>query len=385
MVAFNTYGQQLDEKYYHIHRETLNNSCQTFQKDQARVAFLGGSITYNPGWRDSLYTYFKQTYPETEFDFINAGIPSMGSTPGASRFKRDVLKNGPVDLLFLEAAVNDFTNSRTSIEITRAMEGIVRHALRDNPKTEIIIMHFADPNKLDTYRQGQVPEVIRLHEQVADHYNISTINLAKEVTERIDAGEFDWENDFKDLHPSPFGQNIYFRSMKKFLEDACEVTQVDVELETTQLPDPLDPYSYSNGTLIEPGDDHASGVGWDLVEDWQPSDEIGTRSNYVDVPMLIGEYPGEPIRFQFEGNTAGIAVASGPNAGIIEYRVDGSSWKKQDLFTQWSQQLYLPWFFTLASGLENGKHSLEIRILEEKNSESDGRHAIIRYFYHNGE
>jgi len=385
MAVFNAHGQELDEKYYHTHRGSLNNSCQKFQEGEARITFLGGSITYNPGWRDSLYTYFKQAYPETDFDFINAGIPSMGSTPGAFRFERDVLNNGPVDLLFLETAVNDFTNGRTPTEITRGMEGIVRHALRENPKTEIIILHFADPNKLDTYRQGQVPEVIRLHEEVARHYNISTINLAKEVTERIDAGEFDWENDFKDLHPSPFGQNIYFRSMKRFLEDACEVAQVDEELETTQLPDPLDPYSYSNGTLIEPGDDYSSVVGWELLEDWQPSDEIGTRSNYVDVPMLVGQYPGEPIRFQFEGNTAGIAVASGPSAGIIEYRIDGSPWKKQDLFTQWSQQLYLPWFFTLASGLENGKHSLEIRLLEEKNSESDGGQAIIRYFYYNAE
>jgi hypothetical protein len=67
-----------------------------------------------------------------------------------------------------------------------------------------------------------VPEVIQLHEKVAEHYNISTINLAKEVTERIDAGEFDWENDFKDLHPSPFGQNIYAQSMKQFLESALK-------------------------------------------------------------------------------------------------------------------------------------------------------------------
>ena len=70
---------------------------------------------------------------------------------------------------------------------------------------------------MENYRSGKTPEVIKLHEEVAKHYNISTINLAKEVTERIDAGEFDWENDFKNLHPSPFGQNIYFQSIKTFL------------------------------------------------------------------------------------------------------------------------------------------------------------------------
>lgn len=382
----NAVGQELDPiHFHHIHRGSLANIYETLQKDTARVAFLGGSITHNPGWRDSLYTYFRQIFPETNFDFINAGIPSMGSTPGAFRFERDVLKQGPVNLLFVEAAVNDFYNHRNPIEIKRGMEGIIRHALRINPATSIVMMHFVDPNKMDIYRLGKVPEVIRLHEEVARHYNISSVNLAKEVTARIDAGEFDWDSDFKDLHPSPFGQNIYFRSIKRFLEDACEVAQGDEELETIQLPDPLDPYSYANGTLIEPGDDYASRIGWELVEDWQPSDEIGTRENYVKVPMLVGQYPGVTIRFLFEGNAAGIAVASGPNTGMIEYRIDGSTWQKKDLFTQWSQQLYLPWYFTLASGLESGKHTLEIRLLEENNSESHGRQAIIRYFYYNAE
>jgi lysophospholipase L1-like esterase len=383
--TLNAIGQELDpEHYHHNHRSSLNHACQTFQTDHAKVAFLGGSITHNPGWRDSLTTYFQHSFPGTNFDFINAGIPSMGSTPGAFRFERDVLKNGPVDLLFLEAAVNDFYNDRTPTEITRGMEGIVRHALQANPRTEIIMMHFADPNKLETNRQGQVPEVIRLHEEVANHYNISTINLAREVTDRIDADEFDWENDFKDLHPSPFGQNIYFRSIRQFLENACDnITGIE-ENDSANLPPPLDPDSYAQGKLVEPTSDQVS-EGWQMIDNWKPAGSGGTRNNYVRVPMLVGIYPGDPIRFQFEGNAVGIAVASGPNAGIIEYRIDGASWKKQDLFTRWSQQLYLPWYFTLASGLESGKHTLEIRLSEEKNSESQGMHAIIRYFFYNAE
>lgn len=389
VLVFNvsdTSGQNSDPSYYfHTHRGSLINACQTFQKETGRVAFLGGSITHNPGWRDSLNTYFQETYPETEFDFINAGIPSMGSTPGAFRFERDVLKQGPVDLLFVEAAVNDYTNGRNPTEIRRGMEGIVRHALRVNPSTSIVMMHFTDPNKMETYRKGRIPEVIRLHEEVARHYNISTINLAKEVTDRIDAGEFDWENDFKDLHPSPFGQQIYFRSMKRFLEDDCSQDLQSESSNKMELPSPLDPYSYDNGILIEPGDEYSSADGWELIENWQPSINAGTRNNYLNVPMLVGEYPGDLIRFQFEGNSVGIAVASGPNAGIIEYRIDGENWKEQDLFTRWSQQLFLPWYFTLAGELPSGEHTLEIRLTGEKNPESKGRQAILRYFYYNGE
>ena len=54
--------------------------------------------------------------------------------------------------------------------------------------------------------------------------------------------------------------------------------------------------------------------------------------------MLVGEYPGKIIKFAFEGNAVGIAVAAGPDAGIIEYSIDDQPWQKLDLFTRWSQK-----------------------------------------------
>jgi sialidase-1 len=376
-------AQKLDSNNYHTIRENLNNSATKFVNEKVgRVVFLGGSITYNSGWRDSVCNFIQQKFPETKFDFINAGIPSMGSTPGAFRFERDVLKNGKVDLLFLEAAVNDNANSTASNEILRGMEGIVRHAKAANPLCDIIIMHFVDPVKMEDYRNGETPEVIQLHEKVAEHYNISTINLAKEVTERIDAGEFDWENDFKDLHPSPFGQNIYFQSIKKFLENEMNTQISEINEISLNIPEPLDKNSYSNGILLGPNPPKPI-KGWEFVENWVPTDGKSTRTNYVNVPMLVGNYPGKIIKFQFEGNAVGIAVAAGPDAGIIEYSIDGLRWQKKDLFTQWSKNLYLPWFYTLDSGLKNKKHTLQIRLTDEKNPESTGNKCIIRYFYFN--
>jgi sialidase-1 len=375
-------GQKPDSKNYHTIRESLNNSSLKFQNEKSgRVAFLGGSITYNPGWRDSVCSFIQNEYPETKFDFINAGVPSMGSTPGAFRLENDVLKNGKVDLLFLEAAVNDDTNQMAPTEISRAMEGIVRHAKTANPLCDIVIMHFVDPGKMTDYRNGKTPAVIQLHEKVAEHYNISTINLAKEVTERIDAGEFDWENDFKDLHPSPFGQNIYAQSIKQFLKSALK-SDISEKPVMVEKPEPLDKYSYSNGIMVEPNPPKPI-KGWKMVENWKPEDGKNTRFNYVNVPMLVGEYPGKTIKFQFKGNAVGIAVAAGPDAGIIEYSIDESDWKKMDLFTLWSKNLHLPWFYTLGSGLKSGKHTLQMRLTDEKNPESTGNKCVLRYFYFN--
>ncbi len=374
-------GQNLDAAAFHNHRQTLSVIFTKFEiEKEGRVAFLGGSITYNSGWRDSVCSFLQNQFPETSFDFIKAGVPSMGSTPGAFRFEKDVLKNGPVDLLFLEAAVNDQVNKAQPLEITRAMEGIVRHAKRANPACEIVIMYFVDPDKMKDFRAGRVPEVIQLHEKVAEYYTVSTINLAKEVTQRIDNNEFNWENDFKDLHPSPFGQQVYFRSIRQFIE--WELKNRIADIKTEVLPVSLDQYCYSKGVLIEPNPSKKI-KGWTMVNQWTPADGKSTRDNFVDVPMLVGDYPGKIIKFQFKGNAVGIAVAAGPDAGVIEYSIDESEWEKLDLFTPWSKNLHLPWFYTLGTGLKDRKHTLQIRPTKEKNPESVGNKCVIRYFYVN--
>ncbi len=94
-------AQKLDSRKYHHLRGGLDNYRISFEQEKkGRVAFLGGSITYNPGWRDSICQYLQKRFPETHFEFIAAGIPSLGSTPGAFRLERDVLSKGKIDLLF---------------------------------------------------------------------------------------------------------------------------------------------------------------------------------------------------------------------------------------------------------------------------------------------
>jgi len=374
----------LNPDYYHQSGADLQNSYIRFERDKVgTVAFLGGSITQNGGWRDSICNYLQQRFPDTRFTFIPAGIASMGSTPGAFRLERDVLSKGPVDLLFEEAAVNDATNERSQKEQIRGMEGIIRHALSSNPATDIVVMHFVDPEKIEQYNEGQIPEVIRNFDLVADHYHVGTINLAREVTHRINHGEFTWEDDFKDVHPSPFGQSVYFQSMKAFLEKAYSQPLIgNEEISEHSIPKALDTYSYDNGSII-PFQNAIDLQGFEGIDNWTPDLNAGTRRGYTNVDMLVGLHPGSSFTFHFEGRAIGLMVAAGPDAGIIEYSIDGQEVKKVDLFTRWSQQLYLPWYYTLAAELDQGPHTLEVRISDEKNSNSTGHSCILKAFYIN--
>lgn len=384
LSGINAQTIKLDASNYHQIRGGIQNCRIKFENDsKGRVAFLGGSITYNPGWRDNICAYLIQRFPETEFEFIAAGIGSMGTTSAAFRLERDVLAYGKIDLLFEEAAVNDASIGKTSTEHLRGMEGVIRHLRKSNPEIDIVIMHFADPGKMKVYRNGEEPRVIRTHNKVAEHYQISTINLAKEVTDRIDNHEFTWEEDFKNIHPSPFGQGIYAQSMIQFLDNAFAGHIDDDAKILPHLPaEKLDDYCYDNGYLLDISAARLS-KSWRIDPLWNPNDGTGVRKNYVDVPMLISSGPGSTLKLKFVGKAVGIAVAAGQDAGIIEYRIDRNKWQSFNLFGRFSHRLHLPRYYTLASELSPNEHLLEIRIAKESDERSNGQACRIRYFYIN--
>jgi len=370
-----------DKRHFSL-RHGLTSCRIKFQRQKkGRVAFLGGSITYNHGWRDMLCRYLQERFPETEFEFIAAGIPSTGSTPGAFRLARDVFNNGPVDLLFEEAAVNDSTNARSDIDHIRGMEGIVRHARMLNPCIDIVLMHFVDPDKMKVYNDGSAPAVIRNHERVAAHYQLPSLNLAMEVTERISAGQFDWKNDFRNLHPSPFGQNVYFRSMKNLLDAAWSEPLPDKAgpAPYTLPAEPLDEFSYYRGRYVDI--DKAELIeGFVRDTAWKPNDGAGVRQGFVDVPVLRADAPGAVLKLKFTGTAVGVFVTCGPDVGIIEFSIDDGPFRQVDQYTQWSARLHLPWAYVLDAELDSGTHKLTLRTADRRNTNSRGNACRIVHF-----
>ena len=365
---------------YHALRNGLANCRIKFSGTApSRVAFLGGSITHNHGWRDLVGEELRRRFPKADIDLINAGIPSFGSTPNAFRLERDVLSKGPVDLLFVEAAVNDATNGRSPIEMIRGMEGIIRHARRANPAIDIVMMQFVDPEKMGLISKGRVPPVIIAHERVAEHYQIASLDLAREVTDRIAAGEFTWKGDFKNLHPSPFGQKLYFNSIKRLLDAAWDGPLKNAIIDHPDIDEPIDASCYSHGRLVDIS--QASALrGFSLDPNWRPADGGRTRPGFVDVPMLVASHAGASLEFAFTGTAVGIMVAAGQDAGVLEAKIDGKDLPSTELFTRWSARLHLPWTHVLAAGLEPGEHLLHIRLAKSKHPGSSGHAARIACF-----
>ncbi len=355
-----------DTEYFEL-RNGLTNSLNAFANKKAgRIAFLGGSITYNGGWRDELMRYFTKRFPETKFDFIAAGIPSVGSNGHAFRLQRDILMRGPVDLVFVEAAVNDGSNIPDKPEIMRrSMEGVVRHLRTANPMTDIVNMHFAMGSHLDAYHAGETPGPIAEHEKVATHYGCTTLNITKEVAARIKAEEFNWKSGFRNnVHPPPYGQRVYSNSMTRML---------DAAFATTAMPKPhaipktqVDPRSYVNGRFGEL-EDAVLGKGFTLDPRWKPA-RGGTRAGFANVPALVASEPGSEFTYEFEGTAFGLFLAAGYDTCVLEFSVDGGEFQTVDSMTKWSKGLHLPWPLMLTDGLPAGKHKITVRTTDQVES-----------------
>lgn len=365
---------------YYEKRGGINNFLSAVAKKRATVAFLGGSITFNPGWRDMVTTYLKETYPQTRFRFIAAGIPSLGSLPHAFRLKRDVLDSGRVDLLFLEAAVNDRVNRTDSLTQIRDLEGIVRHAKRSNPRIDIVMMSFADLEKNNDYAKGKIPAEVFNHELVATRYNLPSINLAKEVYDKIHNKEFNWDADFKDLHPSPFGQQLYFANIKSLLQKLAAKHVRKMALKA--LPKPLNAANFEHGNYYNIAN-ATHDENWAIDNNWAPKDSLGTRPGFVNVPMLVTEKAGAELTLPFAGTAVGMGIVSGADAGIVSYALDGGEYKDIDLYTAWSGGLHLPWYVLFSGGLKKGNHVLKLKIADKHNINSKGNACRIVYFFRN--
>lgn len=362
------------------------NSRTVFETTgQGRVAFLGGSITEMDGYRPMVCDYLTKRFPKTEFEFVAAGISSTCSDVGAFRVDADVLKDKPVDLFFVEFSVNDDQDGMFQLEHSiRGMEGVIRKVRTACPNVDIVMTFFVNENLMQKYREGSVATSIQAHRAVAERYAISTIDLAKEIQEQIDSKKITW-NEFGGVHPAPRGNRICADMIAALLDSYWELP-IRSKVVPHAMPDPIDKFSYFNGGFrgfdgvttnvgkISDASAPANGGFRLFVPDWSKIPG-GFRQTFANMPCLCAEKSGAEASFEFEGNALALYVLAGPDAGIVETKIDGGEWTKANAYHAYSSGLHYPRAVTLADALPSGKHRATIRVSSDKDANSKG-HAL---------
>ena len=76
-------------------------------------------------------------------------------------------------------------------------------------------------------------------------------------------------------------------------------------------------------------------------------------------------------------------MAAGPDAGIVEFQIDGGAWRKQNLYTAWSGTLHIPWAYVLDADLTPGRHELAMRVAADADAKSTGTAVRITHMLAN--
>ena len=366
-------------------RAGLKNARIQFTKNKTgHVAFLGGSITEMNGYRPLVCESLVRRFPGTKFTFTNAGIASTCSTTGAFRLAADVLDKGPVDLLFVEFAVNDDQDAHHSREeCIRGMEGIVRHLWKHNPNADMVISYFVNPEMIQTIKAGKTPLTISSHEEVARTYQVPSVNVAQELVRRMQLGQITWQQ-YGGVHPARPGNELAARLVDEVLNQTWNAPlPADAAQRKHVLPDkPLEEGNYENGRLVDVSKAKLTS-GWKVeTPDW--SKLAGDcRERFRKQVLLCADKPGAELTLKFEGKGVGVYVLAGPDAGIVEAAVDERPFRPFDLYHAFSGGLHYPRTVVFADDLKPGRHTLKLRLTDKHNPGSKGTAARVLYFVAN--
>jgi lysophospholipase L1-like esterase len=298
---------------------------------EVRIAYLGGSITAQDGWRPKTLNSFRQQFPNAKVSEINAAIGGTGSDLGVFRLRHDVLQHKP-DLLFVEFAVND--GGAPSKQIYRCMEGIVRQTWKQDATTDICFVYTLAGGMLETLQQGRFPRSASAMEKVAEHYGIPSIHMGLEVARLEMAGRLIFKGDKPKtdaekaalgdkilfspdgVHPyTDIGHQLYLEAVVRSFERIEKVGKPGPHL----LPMPFVADNWEAAKMIELSKTALS-PGWRRLD--ANVDPIAKSFGNRLPEVWKATQPGESISFKFRGSTVRIYDLVGPDCGQVTVALD---------------------------------------------------------------
>jgi hypothetical protein len=210
---------------------------------------------------------------------------------------------------------------------------------------------------LSKLQQSEMPVAIAAHDTVAKHYQIPTIFLAQEVADQIETGKLTWQK-YGGTHPQPFGNAICATMIERLF--ALTWKTAPAEEQKHDLPQMLDRFSYGRGRFLPMPTS-------DLPEGWQvhrPAWETirgNCRARFKQAELLCAEDPAQPLQVRFTGTAIGAYLLAGPDAGNVNYTIDGQRRKPLVTYHRFSKGLHYPRTVMFASELSEGQHTLTLQ------------------------
>ena len=333
--------------------------------ERLTVGFIGGSITQGFSATDPekcyaarTFGWLKKVFPNTEFDYVNAGIGATDSQFGAARVQEDLLQRLP-DLVFVEFSVNDHSTPH----FCETYEGLVRQIYGSASAPAMVLLHnvYYDTGKSAAY----------YHAQVGRHYDLPCISIQNSIYPAVAAGRLPAEKITADfLHPNDLGHELVASVITNFLEKVIhDKTQEPQEI----FPAPLTENAYEHCVRLQyfnstPGKSV-------FVEDMTPQRDI---TDIFRNGWSAGE-KGAYLEFTFRGTGAAVQyrrVKDGPApiaTAVVDENPEMACVLDGTFDETWGDKMELA---TIAEHLPYGEPRVRIELTETHENDKAGFYLV---------
>ena len=356
----------------------LKNLMKRAAKGESLViGFLGGSITQGSlsstpktCYAYLVYEWWKKSFPNAAFSFVNGGIGGTTSHYGGARAWKDVLCYRP-DIVTVDFSVNDDANEF----FEETYEGTLRRLLAAPFAPAVVVLNNVF---YDTGKNAQ-----NYHNRIADHYGIPHVSIKDTVYPDVESGKIVRADITPDnLHPNDKGHRLVADEICKLLDSIkAEVEEETIAGENIEgkstkteasvlLPAPLTENAYEHSRLIQIQDNEAILDGF-LVD---PIEKKGMLDIFKN--GWTAAHTNDKISFEIECSCLAVQYRKSVQQPVPKAKavIDGDEAHAVILdgnFTEdWGDCLYLE---PLLHHAEKKVHRIEITVTDAKD--------IVRPFY----
>jgi len=336
------------------------------------IGFLGGSITQGSlsstpktCYAYLVYEWWKKSFPNASFSFVNGGIGGTTSHYGGARAWKDVLCYRP-DIVTVDFSVNDDANEF----FEETYEGTLRRLLAAPSDPAVVVLNNVF---YDTGKNAQ-----DYHNRIADHYGIPHVSIKDTVYSDVESGKIVRADITPDnLHPNDKGHRLVADEICKLLDSIkAEVEEETIAGKSTKteasvlLPAPLTENAYEHSRLIQIQDNEAILDGF-LVD---PIEKKGMLDIFKN--GWTAAHTNDKISFEIECSCLAVQYRKSVQQPVPKAKavIDGDEAHAVILdgnFTEdWGDCLYLE---PLLHHAEKKVHRIEITVTDAKD--------IVRPFY----
>ena len=341
------------------------------------IGFLGGSITQGSlsstpktCYAYLVYEWWKKSFPNAAFSFVNGGIGGTTSHYGGARAWKDVLCYRP-DIVTVDFSVNDDANEF----FEETYEGTLRRLLAAPSAPAVVVLNNVF---YDTGKNAQ-----EYHNRIADHYGIPHVSIKDTIFPDVESGKIVRADITPDnLHPNDKGHRLVADEICKLLDsikaevEKETIADENIEGKSTKteasvlLPAPLTENAYEHSRLIQIQDNEAILDGF-LVD---PIEKKGMLDIFKN--GWTAAHTNDKISFEIECSCLAVQYRKSVQQPVPKAKavIDGDEAHAVILdgnFTEdWGDCLYLE---PLLNHAEKKVHRIEITVTDAKD--------IVRPFY----